>query len=145
MQHLEHPSAELWNERREWIERLSFEQEQRADFMLGEQASALTADVQACFCAGAWCAVIVLAFSVIETNLRETEIWSKSTPSIRVVAGEHEEVHALRLARNRLMHAQAEDPAITVDQQWDERDRLEAEARGAVLAMIRSLYRYPWV
>jgi hypothetical protein len=145
MEHLEHPPAELWNERRDWFEGLIFEQEQRAGFMIGEQASALTADVQACFCAGAWCAVIVLAFSVIEANLRETETWSKSAPAVKVVADEGEDVQALRKARNRLVHAQADDPAVTVDQQWFERDGLEAEAKLAVMAMIKSLFRHPWV
>lgn len=47
MDHLEHPTADLWTERREWIERLTLEQEQRAGFLIGEQASALSEDVQA--------------------------------------------------------------------------------------------------
>lgn len=60
MDHLECPSVEVWNERRAWFENLA---EQDGGFLLGEQALAIVADLQAAYCAGAWVAALILAFS----------------------------------------------------------------------------------
>ena len=54
MQHLEHPSRELWEERRQWFESVDEQCQGQGCYMLSEQACALTADVQSAFCAGAW-------------------------------------------------------------------------------------------
>lgn len=142
MEHLEHPSATLWEERREWFEAYIFHYEELASYLVGEQASALISEVQACFCAGAWAAVVVLAFTVIDANLQET---SSSSGRLRAVdllkeRGFSASFDRLRRRRNALVHATRDNPAITIDQQWDNRSNLEDEAREAVGLMFQAFY-----
>lgn len=142
MEHLEPPSTELWESRRQWFEAIMFEYEERGTYFIGEQASALISDVQSCFCAGAWIGVIVLTFTVIEANLLEI------TPNAqRMRAVELLKLHrldgrfdALRVRRNRLVHATRDQPVVTIDDQWDNRRFLEDEARSAVELMFKAFY-----
>lgn len=114
--------------------------------MVSEQACALTADVQAAFCAGAWVAVIVLAMAVVDASLRETEVpgFSGNTKELIRIAGASPQLQSLRVRRNAFVHLNPDHPAITVDQQWADRERLEQEARSAVTLMFEAFYLSPW-
>jgi hypothetical protein len=130
MDHLEHPSWQLWEERRSWFE----DTDQRLEPKLGccfasEQACAIAADVQAAFCAGAWIAVLVLAVAVIDAQIQEYD-------SVIV----SDAIKHLRHRRNALVHVRPSRPAVTVDDQWAKRGTLENEARGAVRLMFEALY-----
>jgi hypothetical protein len=146
MEHLEHPSRENWDKRRSWFE--SAEESHRGDgnYLVSEQACALIADVQSAFCAGAWIAVIVLAMAVVDAQLRETEIpgFTGNTKRLIDVAGANPDLQRLRKRRNSLVHLSPDNPALTVDQQWFDRDRLEAEAQEAVKLMFEAFYMGPW-
>ncbi len=147
MDHLQHPSRELWDERRGWFE--AVEEQVRGDgsYLVSEQACALTADVQAVFCAGAWGAVIVLAMAVVDAALREAEVpgFRGNTRDVLDAAGANPKLQELRQRRNSLIHVDADSPGITVDQQWGSRDELEMEARRAVELMFEAFYLTPWV
>ena len=112
---------------------------------LSEQACALTADVQAIFSAGAWIAVIILVMAVVDAALRETELpaFTGNTQQLLSKAGANSQLQALRRRRNSLVHLDPERPAITVDQQWFNRNQLEAEARQAVELMFEAFYLTP--
>jgi hypothetical protein len=116
--------------------------EELGSYLVGEQASALISEVECCFCAGAWAAVIIVAFAVVETNLRETNGVSGRRRAEELLKGHHFEVALaqLRKRRNALVHTAAGNPVLTVDQQWDDRATLEAEAREAVEFMFRAFY-----
>lgn len=147
MEHLELPSQEVWNSRKEWFENLVLEYEEKGSHLVSEQACALIAEVESCFCVGAWISVIILAFTVIDAQLRETEL-----PGIRVnskklleMLGFDLRFQQLRLRRNQLVHTDIDTPAITVDQQWNQRKRLEEEARDAVNLMLEAFFSNPGV
>jgi poly(3-hydroxybutyrate) depolymerase len=105
----------------------------------------LIAEVQSTFCAGAWIAIIILAAASIDAQLRETELlgFSGNTAQLINAVGGEPALHQLRRRRNALVHVNPDDPALTVDQQWAERDRLEEEARDAIKLMFRTFYMSP--
>jgi hypothetical protein len=143
MDHIDHPAKALWDFRKDWFESRMFEYEGNGGYLMGEQAVALVADVEASFCAGAWIAVVILAYTVIESNLREVEGVKRSSSVGKLIAQLGPEVDAMRMSRNRLVHVDPDDPAVRSEHQWDERERLEAEARSAVLLVFKALYSSP--
>lgn len=142
MDQLEPPIEELWNQRREWFEQLIHAYGDRHSRLTGEQATALIFEVQCCFCAGAWAAVLILACAVIEAN--GVEVFSNGQ---RKRAGKlWEELKLgkpyddLRLRRNALVHVTQGSPGLTLDNQYDDRPALESEARQAVQLMFQAFY-----
>ena len=93
------------------------------NYLVSEQALALMAEVQSTFCAGAWIAVIILAITVADAHLRETEAPGFAGNMKRLIetAGANPHLQQLRLRRNALIHLSPDNPTITVDQQWDSR------------------------
>jgi hypothetical protein len=116
-------------------------------YTISEQAAALTADVQAAFCAGAWVAVIVLAAAIVDAQLREDALlgFRGNSKSLIAAAGLDERFQNLRQRRNALVHVDPDNPALTVDSQWSDRRSLEKEARQAVQLMFETFYLNPWV
>jgi len=147
MDHLEYPTAAQWEDRRNWFE--AAEETARGDgsYLVSEQACALTADVQACFCAGAWGAVTILALTVIDAALRETEVpgFTGNTKKLLEMAGMRSDYQQLRRRRNALIHLDPDAPTLTVDDQWCSRDELERDARHAVELMFEAFYASPMV
>lgn len=147
MDHIEHPPQQLWDERRRWFEAVEERARGEGSYLVSEQACALTADVQAAFCAGAWGAVVILVICVVDAALRETELpgFRGNTKDLLEAAGTNPELQALRRRRNSLVHVNPEAPGLTVDQQWADRAQLEIEARRAVELMFEAFYIGPWV
>ncbi|GFM82447.1 hypothetical protein PSCICN_31390 [Pseudomonas cichorii] len=145
MDHLEIPRPEVWGARREWYESHIFHYEELGSYLVGEQACALISDTQACFCSGAWASVIVISFAVIEAHIRETNPDSskKQSHALLEERGFGERVQSLRKLRNSLVHAKRDAPALTMDQQWDEREKLEVLAKEAVSIMFEIFYSEP--
>lgn len=145
MEHLEHPDEATWNERREWFENLVEQYQGQGSYFVSDQACALIAEVQSCFCAGAWVSVIILAVTVIDAQLRETETgdYKSSTKDLLNQLGFGDEYQKLRERRNNLIHIKEDNPAITVDQQWENRDKLESEAESAVILMLKAFFSNP--
>lgn len=144
MIHLEHPSTDMWEKRRDWFEQKA-KLPDEGGYLLSEQACALTADLQCAFCAGAWIAVIVLAAAAIDAHLHDAEGFSGNAKHAIDAAGTGPQLHNLRKRRNTLIHAEPDRPAITVDQQWSERLQLEENARLAVELVFRVFYANPSV
>lgn len=147
MDQLEHPSIELWEKRRRWFESIAEKAQGEGSYLVSEQACALTADVQAAFCVGAWVGVILLSMAVIDAALRETEVpgFSGNTKKLLEAVNGNLRLQSLRKRRNELVHVDSEKPALTVDQQWIERDKLEAEAREAIQLMFEAFFLSPGV
>lgn len=139
MIHLEHPSEEMWEVRRRWFEQKA-EPPDDGGYLVSEQACALAADLQCAFCAGAWIAVIVLAAAAIDAHLHDAECCTGNAKCAIDEAGADPQLHKLRQRRNALIHSNPDSPAITVDQQWSERLRLEDDARLAVDLVFRVFY-----
>tara|TARA_R110002073_G_scaffold68403_1_gene169898 strand:+ start:4927 stop:5370 length:444 start_codon:yes stop_codon:yes gene_type:complete len=147
MENLAQPTEDSWNSRREWFEGLLLEFEESGSYLVSEQASALIGEVQSCYCAGAWVAAIVLAFTVIDAQLIEVEApgFKGSAKELLESQGLGSECQALRLRRNRIIHLRPEQPAITVDQQWGSRIELKEEAENAIHLMLSAFFANPFV
>ena len=139
MIHLEHPSDEMCDLRRDWFEQKA---EPPADggYLLSEQACAMVADLQCAFSAGAWLAAVVLAAAVIDAHLHDAEGFTGNAKRVIDEAGVDPQLHLLRKRRNALIHSDPDSPAITVDQQWSERPKLEDDARLAIEMVFRVFY-----
>jgi hypothetical protein len=144
MIHLEHPSNEMWELRRNWFEQKA-EPPDDGGYLLSEQACAVVVDLQCAFCAGAWIAVVVLAAAAIDAHLHDAEGFTGNAKRAIDEAGADLQLHTLRMCRNALIHSDPDSPAITVDQQWSERVRLEEDARLAVELVFRVFYANPSV
>lgn len=102
-------------------------------------------EVQSCYCAGAWIVVVALAFTVIDSQLTKTmalDFEGNSAGLLRHLAF-GEDYHQLRLRRNRIIHLRGDQPAITVNQQWDSRHELKAEAEAAIKLMLAAFFSAP--
>ena len=145
MDHLACPVKEVWKERQKWFEATGEKYQGIGSYLVSDQACALIADVQSAFCAGAWLAVIVLSLAVVDAQLRETELpgFKGNTKKLLKEAGANSELQKLRLRRNKLIHIDTDNPAITVDQQWEDRKKLEREAKKAVKLMFDAFYMNP--
>ena len=146
MSWLDEPDKEVWTERQIWFETL-FEShlERCGSCLISEQASALCGDVEIAFCAGAWIAVIILAVAVIDSQLRETVStgFKQNTEELFKLLGQNPKLQQLRIKRNKLVHIDVANPAITVDQQWLNQTQLEMEARDAIELMFEAFFSYP--
>ena len=147
MENLECPSEELWDKRRRWFQATEEKAQGKGNYLVSEQACALTIEVQTAFCAGAWAGVIILAMAVVDAALRETEIpgFAGSTKKLIELTSADPRLQKMRKRRNALVHIDPENPALTVDQQWIERDELETEAREAVKLMFEAFFISPSV
>lgn len=144
MDWLEHPNRKSWESRQRWFEEKGESYQGVGSYFVSEQACALIGEVQTAFCAGAWLAVIVLAMSVVDSQLREfTSGFTGSTKRLLMDAQVNPKLQQLRERRNAIIHLDTENPAITVDQQWTNRKELEQEAKQAVELMFEAFYSDP--
>ena len=137
MEQLELPGDEVWSERRFWFEGLEAAAGESGAPAPSEQACALMIDLQSCFCAGAFSAVVILAAAIVEAQ----------TGDIPEEKEQRKARRWLQDLRNKLVHEDRESPAITVEDHWLRRGEWEAAARRAILLAFAALYPnadLPW-
>ncbi len=138
MEQLERPDETLWDERRLWFEECEAARGRAGAPAPSEQACALMIDLQAAFCAGAWSAVIVLAAAIVDAQAPAGADRRADVPGV-----ERKTLRWLRGLRNRLVHEDPANPAITIEDHWLNRDTWERRARRAVEAALDALYPAP--
>lgn len=131
MDQLELPDPLVWDERRLWFEARQQERARLGGSRFSEQATALTVELQACFCAGAWVACVVLAGAVVESQAEATGRHEAVPP---------EELLWLRRLRNDLLHENRREPLLTLEDQWINRPDWEKAARRAVSLVFLAMY-----
>ena len=89
--------------------------------------------------------MIVLAAAAIDAHVHDAEGFSGNAKRAIDAAGADPQLHSLRKRRNAFIHANPDNPAITIDQQWSDRWRLEEEARFEVELVFRVFYATPSV
>lgn len=134
MEQLEQPEAELWDSRRHWFENRQEDYARAGSVAVSEQSAALALDLQACFCAGAWAAVVVLAAIIVESQAEASKL-RRGAPA--------DDLRWLRALRNRLVHEDRGAPALTIEDQWTGRADWEKNARRAVLIVFKVMYARP--
>ncbi len=128
---IERPSVSLWEARRDWLALHDESYARGGAGQLSEQAAALMAELQRAFCSGAWVAVVILAGAIVDT-----QAFNSGFP-------EHtrgKEQAWLRGLRNKLMHEQKGQPAITTEDQWLRGPEWERSAKRAADLAMEALY-----
>ncbi len=138
MEQLDRPEEAVWDERRLWFEAREAACAKSGAPAPSEQACALMIDLQAAFCAGAFSAAIVLAAAIVDAQAppgaaRDAEVAGIDRKTLRWLRG----------LRNRLVHEDPANPAITIEAHWTGRDVWERRARRAVEAAFAALYTGP--
>ncbi len=132
MEQLERPEEAIWDARRIWFEAREGSCATAGAPAPSEQACALMIDLQAAYCAGAFSAAIVLAAAIVD---------AQAIPASSREAGvDRKTLRWLRGLRNRLVHEDPANPALTIEDHWMKRDVWEGRARRAVEAAFAALY-----
>ena len=100
-------------------------------------------DLQAAFCVGAFSAAIVLAAAIVDAQApRRAPLGAPlGAPREAGVPGlDRKTLRWLRGLRNRLVHEDPANPAITIEDHWTGRDIWERRTRRAVEAAFAALY-----
>ncbi len=135
MEQLEPPDVAVWDERRLWFEAREASCAKAGAAAPSEQACALMIDLQAAYCAGAFSAAVVLAAAIVDAQALP------GAPREAGVAGlDRKTLRWLRGLRNRLVHEDPANPAITIEDHWMKRDVWERRTRRAVEAAFAALY-----
>ena len=135
MEQLEPPDEAVWEERRLWFEAREASCAKAGAPAPSEQACALMIDLQAAYCAGAFSAAVVLAAAIVDAQALP------GAPREAGVAGlDRKTLRWLRGLRNRLVHEDPANPAITIEDHWMKRDVWERRTRRAVEAAFAALY-----
>lgn len=129
---VERPDEATWDERRLWLTQREAELSRGGAGQLSEQATAMMVDLERCFCAGAWAAVVILAGAIVDAQMLHAGFPADRTS---------EERAWLRGLRNRLMHEDRARPALTLEDQWLKGPEWERHARRAAVLALGALYR----
>lgn len=146
MDQLEHPDFETWKERRGWFEsELESKQHPMASYLLSDQATALLVELQRCYCAGVFLTVIILSVSVIDAQLRETEAVDNKIGTAKLLDEYFtgKDINWLRKLRNKYVHFNIDNPALTIDDQYANRKQMEIDARQAIRMVIHAFFQSP--
>jgi hypothetical protein len=107
----------------------------------------LLIELQACYCVGAWITVIILSISIIEAQLRETEAVDARIGTARLLDlyFGREKINWLRKLRNKYVHIDLQSPTICIDDQYNNREEMEADAKCAIRMVAQSFFQSPGV
>ena len=146
MEQLEHPDFEIWEERKGWFENeLENKQHPMASYLVSDQGTALLVELQSCYCAGAFLAVIILSVSIIDAQLRETEAMDNKIGTAKLL-NEYftgKDINWLRKLRNKYVHVDIDNPALTIDDQYNNRKQMVSDARLAIQIVIHAFFQSP--
>lgn len=146
MEQLEHPYFEIWEERKGWFENeLENKQHPMASYLVSDQATALLVEIQSCYCAGAFLSVVILSVSIIDAQLRETEAVDSKIGTAKLL-NEYftgTDINWLRQLRNKYVHLNIENPAVTIEDQYGNREEMESDARRAIQMVIHAFFQSP--
>lgn len=146
MELLEFPDNEIWSKRNKWIEDEIENSMTGFSYLVSDQATALFYDLQACYSIGAWLSVIVLSVSVIDAHLRETEAMDNKIGTAKLLNEYYEgseDINWLRKLRNSYVHIDIDNPALEMNVQYTDREKLEQDATLAVKMVIKALFQNP--
>jgi len=129
MRGLEAPSAASWRSRSDWFWRAHDINAGPQPLDLDPPATALLAELELVFCAGAWASAVILAWTLVEAAERRATHGDETPPA---------DVDWLREQRNRLVHVAAAPAELP------EEAALEAMAQGAVRVAFKTLFARAW-
>lgn len=142
----EHPSKELWIQREEWLDKL-IEESEVGSYLVSDQSTALFMDLRRAYCAGAWLSVVVMSVSILDAHLRETEAMDNKIGTAKLFneyyAGENADINWLRILRNKYVHLDIDQPALTIDKWYDNQIEMENNAVRAIHICVKAFFQSP--
>ena len=127
------PDAKIWAARGAWFWRAHDANAGPQSLQLDSRAGALLHELETVFCAGAWAAVVILAWTIVEAQTRAMARGGR-------IEAEGADLDWLRERRNRLVHVAAGED---IDEALDEAAQ-EAVAQGAVRIVFKTLFAAAW-
>ncbi len=127
MRGLAAPDPGLWQRRAEWFWRAHDVNAGPQPLDLDPQASVLLAELEVVYCAGAWAAAVILAWTLVEAALRRAGDDAQPTA----------DVDGLREQRNGLVH-------INSAGEIPDDSGMEALGQGALRVAFKTLYAAAW-
>lgn len=145
MDQIEYPTIDVWESRREWFENtLEGGQYPYASYIVNDHATALLVDLQSCYCAGAWLAVIILSISIIDAQLRDEVGDNKMNTAILLKTYfTGKDIDWLRKLRNQYVHVNLDSPALSMDDHYTNRTVMQANAERAIGMVIHAFFQDP--
>ncbi|MBI3710096.1 MAG: hypothetical protein HY246_20815 [Proteobacteria bacterium] len=126
------PDPKQWQARGEWFWRAHDINAGPRALEIAAHAELLLGELEAAFCAGAWAATIILAWAIVEAELRDAARSGGPPP-------EAPDVDWLRARRNAVVHDDGRQTADVADG-----GDLEAAAKGAVRVVFKTLFERHW-
>lgn len=132
MRPLAPPDPALWQSRAEWFWRAHDINAGPHPLDLNPHANLLLAELETVFCAGAWAAVVILAWTLVEAEQRAASRARTEEPR------PEPDIDWLRAQRNALVHI-ADEEAEPPDEA-----ALETVGQGAVRIVFKTLFAGGW-
>ena len=127
MRGLAPPSPAIWQNRADWFWRAHDVNAGPQSLDLDAQATLLLDELEVAYCAGAWAAVVILSWTLVEAALRRAGDDAQPT----------QDVDWLRAQRNGLVH-------IGSAGEIPDEAGMEALAQGALRVAFKTLYAVAW-
>lgn len=116
-----------------------------ASYLVNDHATALLVELQCCYCAEAFITTLILAVSIIDTQLRGTEALENKIGTAKLLDDYFtgNDINWLRRLRNKYIHVDLENPALTIDDQYNNREQMGKDARLAIQMVIHAFFQSP--
>jgi hypothetical protein len=147
MEHLDYPDRSVWSDRCNWFNDLLEEKQGWGQYMVSEQAAALSSELLAVFCCGAWYTVIILSMAVIEAQIREYELPGQKGSVFQLAKqmSINPDFDWLRKQRNALVHLNTAQSGVSMDDYSLKGSELEQNAKRAIHIVFDALFMSPGV
>lgn len=146
MELFDFPDRETWQRRSDWIDNEIEESMTFGSYSVSDHATTLFADLQACYCIGAWLSVIILSVSIIDAHLRETECLEDKIKTAKLLNDYYKgpyDINWLRKLRNKYVHIDIDNPALEMNHQYNKRAEMEEDATKAIKMIIKAFFQSP--
>lgn len=145
MEHLDFPDEASWNERSLWFDSLLEKKQGLGSYFVSEQATALSSELKAVYCCGAWYTVFILAVAIIDAQFREYELPDHKGSAFALAKdlNFNPDFDWLRKKRNKLVHINIDSPAAAMDDYLTKKAELETDAKKAIKIVCEALSLSP--
>lgn len=145
MKEFDYAKEDLWQNRRNWIDKELEDAEIGLSYLVSDHATSLFMDMQIAYCSGAWLSVIVMSVSVIDAHLRETEAMDNKIGTAKLLNDYYtgEDINWLRVLRNKYVHVSIDKPVLEMNDWFNNQLELEKAATKAFKMTIHALFQSP--
>lgn len=147
MEHLEFPDKNNWEKREKWFNNTLNKYEGKGGYMISDHAASLLSELQALFCIGAWNSIIIIALSVIDSQVRDID-----DPDFKGITKElidrnnlNPEIDWLRKKRNKIVHINTDNPELNLNDYIDRKEQLEIDGKKVIELACEVFFLNPFI